>query len=48
MIARIRSLLSWRRRRREACVLEEARHLALLRLEQYFADRAPRIVLRAS
>jgi hypothetical protein len=42
MIARIRYILGYWQRRREASVFEEARSLASLRLEQYFADRATR------
>ena len=48
MMARITHVMGYWRRRREACVFEEARILAILRLEQYFADRAPHVVLRAS
>ena len=42
MIARISHVFGFWRRRREAQVFEEARRLASLRLEQYFADRATR------
>jgi len=42
MIARISHFFGFWRRRREAQIFEEARHLASLRLEQYFADRATR------
>lgn len=42
MIARIAHVLGYWRRRREAQIFEQARHLASLRLEQYFADRATR------
>jgi len=42
MIARISHVFGFWRRRREAQIFEEARHLASLRLEQYFADRATR------
>ena len=42
MIARISHLFGFWRRRREAQIFEEARRLASLRLEQYFADRATR------
>ena len=40
MIARIRNVMGYWRRRREALVLDEARKLATLRLQQYLADRA--------
>ena len=42
MIARLSHIFAFWRRRREAQIFEEARYLASLRLEQYFADRATR------
>ena len=42
MIERISHIFAFWRRRREELIFEEARHLASLRLEQYFADRATR------
>ena len=42
MIARISHMFGFWRRRREAQIFEEARHLASMRLEQYFADRTTR------
>lgn len=42
MITRISLIFGYWRRRREAQIFEEARRLASLRLEQYFADRATR------
>jgi hypothetical protein len=42
MIARIARALGYWRRRQEAQTFDEARHLARLRLEQYFADRETR------
>jgi hypothetical protein len=42
MIARIARALGYWRRRQEAQTFDEARQLARLRLEQYFADRETR------
>jgi hypothetical protein len=41
-MARTSKLFGYWRRRRENRVFEEARGLAVLRLEQYFADRGTR------